>query len=189
MKPEPVMVTDSPFFKPVDGETLIVGLARAAKVIAAWAASPAVALDTEITHAVRSLADVPQVPVPVPTVPVFTVNEVDGRVPSLLAVMGVGAEVLQPAAEVAVARHSTANNESPGVKPEPVMVTVWPFVNPVDGVTVIDGPEGAVVDDAVAKVIGADATRVPARVPIAIRQFASEAEVPQVPLPIGPVWT
>ncbi len=187
MKPEPVMVTDSPFFKPVEGEMLIVGLARAAKVIAAWAASPAVALDTEITHAVRSLADVPQVLEPI--VPVFTVNVVDGKVPSLLAVIGVAPAVLQPAAEVAEARHSTANSESPGVKPEPVIVTVWPFVNPVDGVTVIDGPEGAAVDDAVAKVIGADATRVPARVPIAIRQFASEAEVPQVPLPIEPVWT
>ena len=68
-----------------------------------------------------------------------------------------------------------------------MMVTVSPFFNPVEGDTVIDGPAGVL--DGTAKVIGPDATKVPAKVPTAIRQCVSVAEVPQVPLPIGPVWT
>lgn len=74
--------------------------------IGAAPASVPVIVATVITQARALVVVVPQAPEPM--VPAVTLNVVDGRVPSLLAVIGVASAVLQPVAEVAVARHCTA---------------------------------------------------------------------------------
>ncbi len=151
-------------------------------MIGAAAASPPAAFATVMAQPLKLEAVVPHDPVPM--VPVTTLKEVDGSVPSALTVTGVAPATLQPAEPVAVVRHSMMYTESLGVKPVPVTVAVWPLFNPLAGVTVNYGP--VVVE---AKVIVASVTSVPVVVPIAMAQVASAAEVPQVPFPMVPVWT
>jgi hypothetical protein len=122
---------------------------------------------------------VPQVPVPI--VPVATVNDVDGMVPDALTVIGVAVAVSQPACDVAVRRHSIAYTVSFAVKPLPVRATLCPLVRPVDGVAKTPGP--------VLKLIVAAAYNTPAVEPMAIAQVASVADVPHVPDPMVPVVT
>jgi hypothetical protein len=74
-----------------------------AKVIGAVPASPLVAFATVIWH-FASAVEVPHVPVP--TVPVATLNGVEGKVPVALTVTGVAPARAQPAELVAVVRHS-----------------------------------------------------------------------------------
>jgi hypothetical protein len=72
-------------------------------------AAPASAPDgfaTSITQLLRFEEEVPHVPVP--TVPATSLNVVAGSVPSAFTVIAVAVAVSQPAAPVAVARHSTA---------------------------------------------------------------------------------
>jgi hypothetical protein len=176
--------------------------------------SPAAAFATSIMQLLRSDEVVPHVPVP--TVPVTTLNVVAGSVPSALTVIGVAVARSQPAEEVAVARHSRAKTESAGVKSAPVTLTDAPLVRPVEGetwmfggvapamvVVVVGGtvvvvvvvvPAMVVVVVVVpppeAKVIGAEAKTVEvATVATEIWHVASVAEVPHVPLPTVPAAT
>jgi hypothetical protein len=75
-------------------------------------------------------------------------------VPVALTVIGSSADVLQPAAVVAVALHSRATRfASLGAKPVPVIVTCSLLVSPVLGDIEMEGTD----------VAAADATTVPAR--------------------------
>jgi hypothetical protein len=149
-------------------------------------------------HLLRFAEEVPHVPVP--TVPVTTLNVVVGKVPLAPTVIGVAVAVSQPAWEVAVARHSTAKTVSPALKPAPVMVTDCPLLRPVDGetwtvgddadVVVVVGVVVVVVEPPVAKVIAPVVKATPvATAPTEILHVASVAEVPHVPLPMVPVLT
>jgi hypothetical protein len=102
-------------------------------------------------------------------------------VPVELTVMGWAVLVSQLASVTAVARHSTAKTESPGVKSTPEMLTASPFVKFVDGVNERPGP--------VAKENEVNVTSTPDVVAIEITQVALVADVPQLPFPIVPVAT
>ena len=73
-------------------------------MIGAAPASPPVAFATVIAQLLKLEVEVPHVPVP--TAPVATVNDVDGKVPSAFTLAGVAPATLQPAELVAVVRHS-----------------------------------------------------------------------------------
>jgi hypothetical protein len=180
VNPVPVTVTACPFFSPVLGVTVSDGgvVDATVKVMGPLATGVPVSVPTTIAH-FASADEVPHVPLP--TVPVTTVKDVDGKVPSAFTVIRTGELVEQPVVVVAVAMHSTAANDAPAVNPDPVRMTFWPFVSPVLGVTVSDGPT--------VKVMGPLATGVPVSVPTTIAHIASADEVPHVPLPIVPVCT
>jgi hypothetical protein len=103
VNPAPVTATACPFFSPVLGVTVSDGAVAdaTAKVMDALASGVPVVVATAIAH-FASAVEVPHVPVP--TAPVTTVNDVDGKVPSAFAVIRTG-EVVQPAALVAAAMH------------------------------------------------------------------------------------
>ena len=112
----------------------------------AIAASPLEAFPTEITHDFLFDGFVPQVPVPI--LPVSTLTWVAGSTPLALMVADFSVDRLHCAELCTEARHSRMKTWSPGVKPEPVTRTLWPFFKLVDGATLMcRGPRtiGAVV--------------------------------------------
>lgn len=151
--------------------------AATAKAIGVAPASVPVAVATVMMQSFAFAVVVPHDPVP--TVPVTTLNVVDGNVPSAPTVIGVAVATSQPACVVAVARHSMAYTERPAVKLLPVMATDPPVFNPVEGVAVTVGTS--------ANLTGVYERVVPVREPMTIKQLRSVADVPHVPLPMVPV--
>ena len=101
------------------------------KAIDADAVSPPLALPALRAQPFKFEALVPQDPLPI--VPVTTLNDVPARTPVPLTVTGVAVAVSQPPCPLAVARHSTRNRWSLGVKFVPDTVTVAPLVSWVEG--------------------------------------------------------
>jgi hypothetical protein len=105
----------------------------ALNAIGAVAVSPPLALPALITHFFRVDAFVPQVPLPI--LPVRTLNFVDGSTPLAVMVTGVAVSMSHWLWPAATARHSTKNTWSCALKPEPVTLTTLPFVSPTAGLT------------------------------------------------------
>jgi hypothetical protein len=107
------------------------------KAIGAAAVSPPLALPALMAQLFRFDVVVPQVPLPI--VPVTTLNVVLGSTPAAVIVTGVAVAVAQPPCPLAVARHSTRKTWSFGVKFVPDTFTVAPLVSSTEGWTVSEG--------------------------------------------------
>lgn len=165
--------------EPVVFDALGIKTTATAKAIGVVPASVPVAVATLITQSFALAAVVPHDPVPM--VPVATLNVVEGNVPSVPTTIGAAVAVSQPAADVALARHSIAYTESPAVKLLPVMTTTPPAFSPVAGVAVTVGTSANEMSEYV--------IRAPVREPMTTAQLRSVADVPHVPLPMVPVLT
>ena len=104
---------------------------RARKVIGAVAVSAPFALPTLMAQFFRFDARVPQVPLPI--VPVTTLNDVLGSTPAAVIVTGVSVAASQPPWPLAVTRHCTRNTWSFGVKLVPDTFAVAPFERLTEG--------------------------------------------------------
>jgi hypothetical protein len=105
----------------------------AAKEILNTALSPPAALPALTAHFLRFAAVVPHLPLPI--VPVATLNFVFGKTPAAVIFTGVARKMSQPASPLAFAWHSVMYTSSFGLNPVPDTVTTLWFVSPVDGVT------------------------------------------------------
>src|ERR1019366_7898629 len=108
------------------------------------AVSPPAALPALTAQFFRLALVVPHLPelLPVPTVPVTTLNVVLGSRPVVVIVAYGGMPLtLQPDWPLALTRHSTMYTVSPALKPLPETWTVSPLRRFVDGLTTNFGPE------------------------------------------------